>query len=104
MRSFAQLVDEPGGKDGNKEGDPKDGANEVQPHAERAARHDPRRHHQSEAKPPAERALGVGQRQQEASDAADQGRAHFTAQNPHQDRQPDIDEEQHPAAQLEIAP
>ena len=104
MRSLAQLVEEPGGEDGNKEGDPKDGPNEVQPLPKRAADDDSPRHHQGQLEPSVKRSLGVGERQQKTGDAADQRRARLTEQNADKDRHPDIDDEQNAASGLDREP
>ncbi len=75
MRSLAELVEQSGSEHGEKEGDPEDRVNRVQPGAEKAACDDSRRNHQRQAEPAAERALGIGQRQEQAGDSADQGGA-----------------------------
>ena len=104
MRPFAHLVEKSGGEHGEKKRDPEDRVNRVQPSAEKAASDNSCRHHQGQAEPAAERSLGIGQRQEQAGDAADQGGARLSPQNSDQDRQSDIGEEHHAAARLEFAP
>jgi hypothetical protein len=104
MRPLAQLVEEPGGEDGEKEGDPEDWPDEIQPLSQRAADDDSSGYHHSQLEPPGKRPLGIGERQQKTCDAADQGGARFSKQNADKERHPDIDDEQSPAPGLDREP
>jgi hypothetical protein len=98
------LVEESGGEDAEKEAQPEGWMNGFQPCAEQTTYDDSSRHHQRQAKPAGKRSLGIGDRQQEAGDRPDQRTVRLAAQDADHDRQPDIGEEQKPAAPVEITP
>ncbi len=101
MRALADLIEQPRGEDAGEEHDPEQRLHGREPSAEQAADANAERDARRGAEAGDERAFGIGQREQEPGDAADQPRAGLTAQHADHHGRADADEGERAAAEVE---